>query len=312
MSRRKSFKSGQKSLLKHLEDAEKRGLPAHEKTRVILFMDIVGYATFASRSSDDKALELVRRFENIARSMIDQHDGRIVMTAGDAIMACWHEKESLNKAAVCSREIMKALDDENKHVSRAERIRIRTGLHCGQALQLQDGDIIGNAVNLASRLQTAAKPGEILMSSEAAAIGKDNKHMPVCNKIGNMRLKGFDQAISVCCLEDEPKKQWMKLITDSFSSPLKLTNWTWGAWAFIIVGLLFSLGMLFTSPSDEFPRPELTAAGLFILAFGWAFQWASYRPRTISIYHPFFRIVFMSLWFLAVIFLGGMFGCWPS
>jgi len=312
LSSRKRVKSGQESLLKHLEDAEKRGLPAHEKTRVILFIDIVGYSTYANHSSDNKVLELVRRFENIVRDMVDSFGGRVVMTAGDAVMACWHEKESLSKAAVCSLRIIKKLDEGNKHVSRSERIRVRVGIHCGQALQLQDGDIIGNAVNLSSRLQTAAKPGEVLMSATSAEIGKNFADMPVCNNIGSMRMKGYDQAISVCCLEDEPKKQWVKFITDSFSSPFKLANWTWGAWAFAIVGLFFCLGMILTPSSAEFPHPEFTAAAFFILGFGWALQWAMYRPRTVSIYHPFFRIIFMSLWGVIVIFLGGYFGCWPS
>ncbi len=296
--------SGQENLLHHLRQAEKRGLPAQEKTRVIIFIDIVGYSTFASRSSDTQALELVRRFENAARDLISQSGGRVVMTAGDAVMACWHDRENLGNAAECARLIKKRLDAENRQKVRNEKIRIRVGIHCGKVLELQDGDVIGNAVNLASRLQTAAKPGEILISAKASEIGCSCRDMPASNKIGCMRLKGFDQAVEVCCLSDRQKNQWIKPVTDAFASPFNLKNWSWGAWAFIVAGLLFGLGMIMSSPSAEFPRPDLTAAGLFCLFFGWAFLWACYRPRTISFYHPFFRIGVLLIWSLIIIFAG--------
>ncbi len=312
MDSKRTRESGQENLIHHLRQAGKRGLPAHERTCVIMFIDIVGYSTFVSHSTDSQALELVRRFENAARSLISEFDGRVVMTAGDAIMACWTGRENLGRAARCARLIKQRLDEENSQKPRGEKIRIRVGIHCGPVLELQDGDIIGNAVNLSCRLQTAAKPGEVLISAEAAKNGTKCRDMPASNKVGYMRLKGFDQAVEVCCLADRPKKQWGKPITDSFTSPFKLKNWSWGAGAFLVAGALLGLGMMMTSPSAEFPHPKLTAAGLFLLFFGWAVLWACYRPRTVSFFHPFFRAGGVLAWSLVVIFAGGYYGCWPG
>lgn len=304
--------TGQENLRDHLRQAEKRGLPARERTCVILFIDIVGYSVFASRSTDSQALELVRRFENAARDLIDKFGGRVVMTAGDAIMACWNGRTNLGSAARCALLIRQRLDLENRSKPRSEKIRIRGGIHCGQVLELQDGDIIGSAVNLAARLQTGAKPGEILLSADAAAAGAVCREMPVSQKVGYMRLKGFDQAVAVCGITEKKEAPWLKPVIDSFSSPLKLKNWAWGPWAFLVIGLLLGLGMAMTSPTADFPQPKLTAVGLFMLFLGWAFMWASYRPRTISFLHPFFRIGSLLFWCLAVVFAGGYYGCWPG
>jgi class 3 adenylate cyclase len=304
--------TGQQHLRRHIELAEKRGLPARKRICVIMFIDIVGYSTFASRTTDSKALELVRRFENAARELISDYGGRVVMTAGDAVMACWNRKEMLGRAATCALLIRQRLNRENRSHPRAEKIRIRVGIHCGQVLELQDGDIIGNAVNLSARLQTAAKPGEVLISSVAAEMGKACQDMPASDKVGYMRLKGFDQAVEVAHLGKSGKPQCLKPITDSLASPFQLKNWGWGSYAFVVAGLLFGLGMTMTSASAEFPQPKLTALGLFVLFLGWAILWASYRPRTISFLHPVFRVSGMLFWGLVVIFAGGYCGCWPG
>jgi hypothetical protein len=181
---------GQQRLLEILESSGKRGLPALQQECVILFTDIVGFSSYASRHSDTEALELVR--------------------------------------------------------------------------------------------------------------------------VGLMRLKGMDDPVELFRVEQKQRPWLLHLVAAAFVNPFGAGNWRWSSWAFLAIGVLLAASMLLSKPSSEFPHPAMTAAGFLVLFCGWSLQWAAYRPRTLSFWHPLMRVNCLLLWAGVVLPAGALLGCWPG
>ena len=301
--------TGREQVLRELEAAEKRGQPAAEDECVVLFADIVGYSTYASRRGDEAALDLVRCFEGAARGPIDDTGGRVVMTAGDAILACW-PKDLLADAVQVSERMIEALNEANRERPRSDRIRVRVGIHRGPVMRLQDGDLIGNGVNLACRIQTAALPSEILLSSEAAEAGRACEAMPPTRRLGMMRLKGIETPVEIHRVERTPGEYQRRALHEALTRALLPTQWSAASWTFAVVGALLALG---TFGSQDFARPITTAAAFGVLFVGCAMLWAAYRPRTVSRWHVVLRLILVALWSIVAVSLGWVGGAYrPS
>jgi TolB-like protein/class 3 adenylate cyclase len=126
----------------------------------IMFTDIVGYTTLMGED-EDKAFDLLQKNADLHRSIIAQHRGDFIKEIGDGILISF----STNAAAVrCAIDLQKA--------SRKLGYKLRIGVHEGD-LVFQKGDVWGDGVNIASRLQEIASPGKILVSG---AVNKDIKN----------------------------------------------------------------------------------------------------------------------------------------
>ena len=305
MADKASAVSGQHELLEKLEQAEQRGLPAQEDECVVLFVDIVGYSKYASSHSDEEALEMVRRFEGAARDLIDESGGRVVMTAGDAIMACWQSKDALAKAVSQAMAMMDKLKLDNAKRPRAEHIRVRVGIHCGTVMRLQDGDLIGHAVNLAARIQTAAVPGEILLSGAAVEQGSLCDDMPRTRRVGAFRLKNIDQPQMLYAVETQAGGHLKRAFRDGVQRAVNFREWPIGSWVIFIIGLLFTTGCfvgeegeaLFTDAVGERMPSAIGTLSLFV---GWTLIWSGYRWRTVSVWHRVLKIASLLMWAGAV------------
>ncbi len=304
--------SGQHELLEKLEQAEQRGLPAQEDECVVLFVDIVGYSKYASTHTDEEALEMVRRFEQAARGLIDRSGGRVVMTAGDAIMACWQSSSALSKAVNQALAMMDKLKLDNAQHKRAERIRVRVGIHCGRVMRLQDGDLIGHAVNLAARIQTAAMPDEILLSEAAAECGADSPDMPPLRRVGRFQLKNIDEPQTLYCVETRRGGHLKRALRAGFARAFNPRQWPLTAWAILIVGALFSAGCFVKDENGEaaFRSPAGAAAVVAAAFLGWAMIWAGYRWRTISLWHRLGKLALAAAWFVVAAAAGALAGLW--
>ena len=300
--------SGRERLLRHLEESEQRGMPAEEHECVVLFADIVGYSTYANRKGDAAALELVRRFEAAARGPINDSGGRVVMTAGDAILACW-PKDLLSDAVSVSKGIVDQLDKANEDRHGGEQIHVRVGIHCGKVMRLQDGDLIGNGVNLACRIQTAALPDEILLSADAVEAGKACAGMPMAHRLGLMRLKGMAHLVHICRVERAAGGYARRALADAWARAWLPTRWPVGSWVFFVIGALWAGGTLM---AGGFVRPAATAAAFWLWFLGCAMFWGAYQPRTVSKLHLPFRLALVILWSVAAIALGNVLGVWAT
>ena len=115
---------------------------------VVWFTDLVGYSRLSAQD-EDRAIALVRRFQAAMRAAVPADSGRIVKFIGDAALV---ESQSAESALVAAATLRESL---------GEGEAVRTGVHLGDVAVAPDGDLYGDGVNTAQRIQTEAEPGQI-------------------------------------------------------------------------------------------------------------------------------------------------------
>src|SRR6201997_3128894 len=137
------------------ESTEERKLAA------IMFTDMVGYSALAQR--DDKvALELLEEHRRLLREIFPRFHGTEIKTIGDAFLV---EFGSALEAAQCAIEIQRTLAKRNHDVTSDRRIELKIGIHIGDVMH-RDGDVYGDGVNIASRIEQLAGAGGICVSMD--------------------------------------------------------------------------------------------------------------------------------------------------
>src|SRR5256884_3099279 len=137
-------------------------MPTEErKLAAIMFSDMVGYSALAQR--DDKvALELLEEHRRLLREIFPQFHGTEIKTIGDAFLV---EFGSALEAAQCAIEIQRTLAKRNHDVTSNRRIELKIGIHIGDVVH-RDGDVYGDGVNIASRIEQLAGAGGICVSMD--------------------------------------------------------------------------------------------------------------------------------------------------
>src|SRR5205814_5701104 len=137
-------------------------MPTEErKLAAIMFTDMVGYSALAQR--DDKvALELLEEHRRLLRAIFPQFHGTEIKTIGDAFLV---EFGSALEAAQCAIEIQRTLAKRNHDVTSNRRIELKIGIHIGDVIH-RDGDVYGDGVNIASRIEQLAGAGGICVSTD--------------------------------------------------------------------------------------------------------------------------------------------------
>src|ERR1700750_1176688 len=132
------------------------------KLAAIMITDIVDYSALSKR--DDKlALDLLEQHREILRSIFPRFNGTEIKTIGDAFLVEFH---SALEAAQCALEIQRTLAKRNPDVRSYRRIELRIGIHVGDIVH-REGDVYGDGVNVASRIQPVAGAGGICISVDA-------------------------------------------------------------------------------------------------------------------------------------------------
>src|SRR5437879_1521774 len=129
---------------------------------VILASDVAGY----SRLVADREEETIRRFTEASRvfwDLVKKHQGSVFNTAGDAILAKF---DSAVDAVRCAIDIQDANNSENVQVPDEQKLLFRIGIAIGDVLVSDNGDLLGDAVNVAARLENLADAGGICISDE--------------------------------------------------------------------------------------------------------------------------------------------------
>src|SRR5437588_4018997 len=131
------------------------------KLAAIMFTDMVGYSALAQR--DDKvALELLEEHRRLLRELFPQFHGTEIKTIGDAFLV---EFGSALEAAQCAIEIQRTLAKRNHDVTSDRRIELKIGIHIGDVIH-REGDVYGDGVNIASRIEQLARAGGICVSMD--------------------------------------------------------------------------------------------------------------------------------------------------
>jgi adenylate cyclase len=141
-----------------LSEAQGRGRGQREVA--ILFTDLVEFSAWALEAGDDAALDLLRRVGACEDAAVNAHGGRVVKRLGDGMMAAFSDSESAVRAA------HEACEKVGTVQADGYRAQLRAGIHLGKPRKI-GGDYLGVDVNVAARVASGAKPGEILVSGAA-------------------------------------------------------------------------------------------------------------------------------------------------
>ena len=125
------------------------------------------------------------------------HHGRIVKRTGDGSII---EFRSVVDAVNCAIEVQRAMVERNAEVAPDKRIEFRIGIHLGDVVEESDGDLMGDGVNIAARLQGVAKPSAICLSEQAYWQVKSRLDLKVTD-LGAIQLKNIAEPIRVYALE---------------------------------------------------------------------------------------------------------------
>ena len=134
------------------------------KLVAILAADVVGYSRLAG-SDEDRTLARLRALRSdLLDPTIAVHNGRVVKRTGDGILI---EFRSVVDAVRCAVEVQNGMLERNTGVAPERRVELRVGIHLGDVVEESDGDLMGDGVNIAARLEGIAEPGGICLSQAA-------------------------------------------------------------------------------------------------------------------------------------------------
>ena len=167
------------------------------KIAAIVVADIVGYGQLAG-ADEDRTLSRLRGLRSdLIDPAIDAHHGRIVERTGDGSLI---EFRSVVDAVQCAIEVQNGMAERNAGLPTERRIEFRVGIHLGDVVEESDGDLMGDGVNIAARLEGIAMPGAICLSEDAYRQVKGRLDFAVSD-LGLTQLKNIAVPIRVYSLE---------------------------------------------------------------------------------------------------------------
>ena len=157
------------------------------KLVAILVADVVGYSRLAGADEDRTLARLRALRSDLIDPTIAVHHGRIVKRTGDGSII---EFRSVVDAVRCAIEVQSGLAERNAGLPPEKRIEFRVGIHLGDVVEESDGDLMGDGVNIAARLEGVAKPNAICLSEQAYWLVKGRLDLKV-NDLGHTQLKNI-------------------------------------------------------------------------------------------------------------------------
>ena len=173
------------------------------KLAAILVTDIVGFSRLAGADEDRTLARLRTLRSDLIEPTISVHRGRVVKGTGDGFIV---EFRSVVDAVRCGIELQHGLAERNTGLPPERRIEFRVGIHLGDVVEESDGDLMGDGVNIAARLEGIAKPGAICLSEDAYRQVKGRLDVMVSD-LGQTELKNIADPIRVYSLEVGPAAQ---------------------------------------------------------------------------------------------------------
>jgi adenylate cyclase len=167
------------------------------KIAAILVADIVGYSKLAGADEDRTLARLRALRSDLIDPAIAVHHGRVVKRTGDGALV---EFRSVVDAVRCAIEVQNGLIERNAGLPPERRIEFRVGIHLGDVVEEDDGDLMGDGVNIAARLEGLAKPGTICLSEDAYRQVRARLDLAVTD-LGPTQLKNIAEPIRVYLLQ---------------------------------------------------------------------------------------------------------------
>ena len=167
------------------------------KLAAILAADVVGYSRLAGADEDRTLARLRALRSDLIDPTIAVHNGRVVKRTGDGALV---EFRSVVDAVRCAIEVQNAMVERNAGLPPDRRIEFRIGIHLGDVVEESDGDLMGDGVNIAARLEGIAEPGGICLSEDAYRQVTARLDLAVSD-LGETQLKNIAEPMRVYSLE---------------------------------------------------------------------------------------------------------------
>jgi adenylate cyclase len=161
------------------------------KLAAILVADVVGYSRLAGADEDRTLVRLRGLRSDLIDPAIAAHNGRIVKRTGDGSII---EFRSVVDAVRCAIEVQNGLIERNAGLPPERRIEYRVGIHLGDVVEESDGDLMGDGVNIAARLEGIARPGTICLSEDAYRQARDRVDAEFVD-LGQQSLKNIARPV---------------------------------------------------------------------------------------------------------------------
>ena len=168
----------------------------------VWFADVMGY-TRLSETNEHEAVRLVRTFQRVVRQVVTRHDGKVVKFLGDGALA---EFPSTDEAVRSGSDLLHAFAE----AVRAEGLhnsQLRIGVHVGDVVEADDGDLYGDGVNVASRIQAAGEPGEVSVSEDVRRQLRQRPEFRFESR-GEKELKGLERPLEIHAVEVLDQASW--------------------------------------------------------------------------------------------------------
>jgi adenylate cyclase len=167
------------------------------KLAALLAADVVGFSRLAGADEERTLARLRALRSDLIDPTIAVHHGRVVKRTGDGALV---EFGSVVNAVRCAIEVQNAMVERNAGLPPERRIEFRIGIHLGDVVEESDGDLMGDGVNIAARLEGIAEPGAICLSEDAYRQVRGRLDF-VMNDLGETMLKNIAEPIRIYSLQ---------------------------------------------------------------------------------------------------------------
>ncbi len=168
-----------------------------ERTRqlaAVWFADIVDYSKLSSRD-EDAAIAVVEELQRLAREQVESRGGRIVKFVGDAVLPVFDSTDAALDAALALQESFSASE-----IVQQKGCALRIGVHMGEVVMAKDGDVYGDGVNIASRIEGVASAGQVVVSEDVYRQVRSRTAYAL-RKLGERSLKGVEGSVLVYLIQ---------------------------------------------------------------------------------------------------------------
>ena len=167
------------------------------KIAAILVSDVVGYSRLAGADEEGTLATLRALRADLIEPTVAAHHGRFVKSTGDGALV---EFRSVVDSVRCAVGMQTGVAERNAHVPRERRIKLRIGIHLGDVVEESDGDLMGDGVNIAARLEGISRPGAICLSEDAYRQVRARLDLNATD-LGKTHLKNIAEPIRAYSLE---------------------------------------------------------------------------------------------------------------
>jgi TolB-like protein/class 3 adenylate cyclase len=215
---------------------------SRRRLAAILAADVVGYSRLMEADEEGTLRRVRCDLHDLFEPKIAEHDGRLIKTTGDGLLA---EFQSVVEAVRCAIEVQREAPERSASLPEAQRIKFRIGINLGDII-VEEGDIYGDGVNVAARLESLADPGGILLSGTAFDQVKTKIEVGF-DYLGEQRVKNIREPVRVYRILLDPKEVGRKL------RYVKLRRGRWRWLAVAALGLLIVAGIEVWMASSRAP-----------------------------------------------------------